>query len=125
MTDMPFSPRFHFFTKSELHFSKVLAKLVYKKFIVLSKVKLQDAIYHPPVWNLKKEQRAWISKCDRKHIDFLLCDRESTRPLVAIELDGDSHNSDRQKKVDADKSAILKAAQLPLIRVEVREKYET
>ena len=35
-----------------------------------------------------------------RHTDFLLFDRESVRPLLAIELDDASH--DRQSRIDCD-----------------------
>ena len=53
---------------------------------------------------------------DRKSVDFVFCDKDYCRPLLAIELDDYSHNREDRKIRDAEVERILQQAQLPLLR---------
>ena len=69
------------------------------------------------------EYRTYTNKIDRKHIDFLLCEPGTMRPLAGLELDDKSHErSDRQARDDFVKH-VFDAAGLPLVRVRVRREY--
>lgn len=57
-----------------------------------------------------------IAEIGRKSIDFLLC-REDTSILLAIELNGPTHEKASQKKSDAKKKAALNEAGIPLITI--------
>ena len=61
-------------------------------------------------------KQATNNRINRMHVDFVLLSQPDFQPLVAIELDGASHSSDRQQTRDAKKDAALKAAGLPLER---------
>jgi len=58
-----------------------------------------------------------------KHVDFMICD-DRFRPIVAIELNGSSHN--RQDRIDRDELVrrIFDDAKLPLIFVNVGENFD-
>ena len=58
-----------------------------------------------------------------KHVDFLLCDRASQRPLLAIELDDSSHTKFDHAESDKFKSDLFTAVELKLMRVKVRQTY--
>lgn len=60
---------------------------------------------------------------DRKHVDFLVCDLKSVRPLVALELDDQSHARADRKTRDELVEAVFAAAGLPLLRVPVKSGY--
>jgi very-short-patch-repair endonuclease len=69
------------------------------------------------------EFRIYRNKIDRKHVDFLLCEPKTVRPLVGIELDDKSHQrSDRQAR-DEFVEHVFQAAGLPLLRIPVRASY--
>ena len=70
-----------------------------------------------------KNKRAWINKILAKHIDFVLCERDSLQPLLCIELDDSSHQ--RPERIERDKfvDAAFDAAKLPLIRIPVSDTY--
>jgi hypothetical protein len=53
-----------------------------------------------------------------KHIDFLICD-EWMKPLLAIELDGSSHNKLSRITQDVLKNDVFQDAGLPLQRIKV------
>ena len=75
---------------------------------VLSKVRLNDL--------LEATGDAKQATNNRMHVDFVLLSQPDFQPIVAIELDGASHSSDRQQVRDAKKDAAFKAAGLPLKR---------
>lgn len=58
----------------------------------------------------------YYSRIQSKHIDFLVCNGDSLYPVVAIELDDNSHdNKDRQIR-DNFVNQTLESADIPLIR---------
>ncbi len=59
------------------------------------------------------------NKIKSRHIDFLICDRESTKPLLAIELDGYSHNNYNRIKRDDFVDSAYKDIRLPVERLRV------
>ena len=56
-------------------------------------------------------------------MDFVLCDNDSVRPLLAIELDDSSHKSDKGQARDAFVDEALRAAGLPLLRIPCKAGY--
>jgi predicted RNA-binding Zn-ribbon protein involved in translation (DUF1610 family) len=57
------------------------------------------------------------------HSDFLLCDKQTMKPLCAIELDDSSHTSDKAKQADAKKDKAFASAELPLFRFPAKRAY--
>ena len=58
----------------------------------------------------------WVNKINRSHIDFVLCDPQTMRPLAAVELDDKSHDSEKARQRDETKDKACQAAGLKLIR---------
>ncbi len=79
---------------------------------VLSKVKLNDIME-----TTGEHKRANNNRIDRMHVDFLLLSQPDFQPILGIELDGSSHQSERQQTRDGKKDAAFKAAGLPLVRL--------
>ena len=79
--------------------------------MVLSKVRLNDLLEATG-----DHKQATNNRINRMHVDFVLLSQPDFQPLVAIELDGTSHSSDRQQVRDTKKDAAFKAAGLPLVR---------
>ncbi|THF87169.1 DUF2726 domain-containing protein [Deinococcus sp. KSM4-11] len=77
-------------------------------------VRLNDIFYsatrHPG------QQRAAYARLRDKHVDFLVVALPELRPVLALELDGDSHDNDAQRYRDAVKDVAFASAGLPLIR---------
>jgi very-short-patch-repair endonuclease len=53
---------------------------------------------------------------NQKSVDFVICNKKSMHPLLAIELDGDSHKRQDYVERDLEVERILKDAQVPLKR---------
>ncbi|MCB9811158.1 MAG: DUF2726 domain-containing protein [Candidatus Nomurabacteria bacterium] len=58
-----------------------------------------------------------------KHVDFLICNDKMT-PLIAIELDGSSHNKPSRMERDQLVDDVFEDAELPLYRVQVGDNFK-
>jgi len=117
--ELPYRLRDDFLSQAEASFFRVLKSTVGDKAVVLAKVNLAD-IFFVARPNENKGARSRISQ---KHVDFLLIDSQTLRPVVAIELDDSSHQrADRQAR-DELVDSVFKAAGLALLHIPVRQAY--
>lgn len=86
-------------------------------FAIAPKVRMQDLL------SLKKglkrdDYLAWFWEINQRHVDFTVLDTQKNyrRTLFCIELDGDSHLTEKQKQIDAFKNRALASAGLMLFR---------
>ncbi len=119
--NLPYLARGQLVTKSELKFYKSLSKAVQDDFQIFAMVRIADLLR---VEKNNKHRRKWLNKILAKHIDFVLCDPGSLRPLVCIELDDVSHQ--RPERIERDKfvNRAFKSAQLPLLRIPTQPEYK-
>ena len=68
-------------------------------------------------------RRKWLNKILAKHIDFVLCDPGSLRPIICIELDDRSHERPDRIERDAFVDHAFESAELPLLRIKVQKTY--
>jgi hypothetical protein len=108
---------------SYLDFYQVLQTAVSDWAIVLIKVNLGDLFYAST--GDYGQNMAYRNRIARKHVDFLLCDPETVRPLLAIELDDSSHNRSDRKERDRFVDGVFAAVRLPLVHVPVSHRYPT
>lgn len=121
-----YRPRREFFWWSEAAFYRVLVEAVSGRFVVFPKVRLLD------ICDVPSRDYSAQNRIDKKHIDFLLCDRETFRPAMAIELDGSSHQRRDRADSDAFKDELFGMMGIPLLRfraqhhdaVDVRQRIE-
>lgn len=79
---------------------------------ILPKVRVADAL---PINNSKISDR-WFGFALRSHFDFVVVDAQ-TRPLFAVEYDGPSHATSRQRERDSIKDSLCDLFHLPILRV--------
>ncbi len=121
---MPYIVRPFLMSAAERRFYKVLKKAVEGRGIeVFGKMRLADIV---TVTVPLDESAHWerFRKISQKHVDFVLADGMTTRPLVAIELDDSSHEWDSRRKRDRFVNDVFEVAGLPLLRVQVRARYD-
>ena len=119
----PYELQKRFLSPAELSFFQNLRSATGNRAVVCTKVRLGDVFWV----NLENSSKflAYRNKIDRKHVDFLICDPASMRPLVGIELDDSSHQrSDRQAR-DAFVDGVFEAADLPLLHIPVKRAFVT
>jgi len=121
--EYPYHIRDDFLSKAEHSFFLVLEHVVSDKVVVCPKVSLSDLFYVRS--NDASKFRIYTNKIDRKHVDFLLCDQKTLKPLVGIELDDKSHQKSDRRARDEFVEKVYEAAKLPLVRFPVRRSYST
>lgn len=104
-------------TKNEYYFYKKLKGICDSYNLrVLVKTRLADIVEVDKSKIGNKEYMKYYTRIQSKHIDFLVCNGDSLYPVVAIELDDNSHdNKDRQTR-DNFVNKTLDSAGVPLIR---------
>jgi very-short-patch-repair endonuclease len=59
-----------------------------------------------------------------KHFDYVICDKKKFEPLLVIELDDPKHQYVFRKQLDEFKEKACKEAGLPLLRLQIQDKYD-
>lgn len=119
----PYHLRDDFLSPAELNFYRVLQTAISDWAIIFTKVSLGD-LFYAQTGDFGQNQ-AYRNKIDRKHVDFLLCDPQTARPILGIELDDKSHQqADRQER-DKFVDQVFAAAKLPLAHIPVKQGYPT
>jgi very-short-patch-repair endonuclease len=103
-----------------LSFFLVLRGVVKDRAVVCVKVGLGDLFYVTD----KDNKTAHRNRIDRKHVDFLLCDPATMRPLAGVELDDASHGRKDRQARDLLVEEVFAAAGLPLLREPARRAYD-
>ena len=117
----PYYLRDDFLSPAELNFYRVLQMAVSDWAIIFVKVSLGDLFYAQT--GEFGQNQAYRNKIDRKHVDFLLCNPQTIRPILGIELDDKSHQrADRQAR-DRFVDEVFAAAKLPIAHITVRQGY--
>jgi hypothetical protein len=111
----PYFVRDDFLSPAEQILYLALKDSVSDQALIFSKVSLGDLFFVKS--NDPSEFRVYINKIDRKHVDFLLCDLKTVRPLAGVELDDKSRSRDKFLR------QVFEAARLPLVRVPVKQAY--
>ena len=108
-------------SRPEHEFFDILLSVIGNQYHVFPQVHLPTILEH------KIKGQYWhgaFRHIDEKSIDFVLCDKQYIKPILAIELDDHSHEGlDRQER-DGEVERILKEAGLPLLRFENRGHFE-
>ncbi len=117
--ELPYRQRDDFLSAGELSFYRVLSAAIGDRAVICPKVNLADIFFVAR----PNENQGYRNKIDRKHVDFLICDPTTMRPLCGIELDDSSHaRRDRQDR-DEFVDQVFEVAGLPLVRVPAKGSY--
>ncbi len=111
-----------FVNRAEMGFYHALRRELPEDFCLMSKVRLEDIICVKA--GVKDAEARWKlrARVKSRHVDFLIIDDIGT-PIVAIEVDGPSHQSAESFEADTLKNGLFKAAGIPLRRVLSSEDY--
>jgi hypothetical protein len=117
----PYHLRDDFLSPAEFSFFKVLTSLAGQRLTVLTKVNLGDLFFVSRSFN----SMIYKNKIDRKHLDFLICDSITMKPLLGIELDDSSHKRINRMERDWFVNQVFESAGLPLLHVTAQREYNT
>lgn len=116
---LAYRSRRYLLSKNELAFFHVLTIAVRGGYYVFAKVRLADVVtVSADLWDKTPGRRI-----SQKHLDFVLCERHSTRIIAAIELDDRSHAKPDRRRRDAFLNQVLLAARIPLFRQRAQSSY--
>ncbi|HFQ94723.1 MAG TPA: DUF2726 domain-containing protein, partial [Anaerolineae bacterium] len=76
----PYHLRDDFLSPAELNFYRALVTAVSDWAIIFTKVSLGDLFFAQT--GDRGQNQAYRNKIDRKHVDFLLCDPQTVRPIL-------------------------------------------
>ena len=116
----PYKVNFSLLVKSELPFYHILSSVVGERRTICPKVRLGDVFF---VIDFKENLPQYFNIAS-KHIDFLLCEPRTMKPIVGIELDDIGHNKQDRKERDVFIRKVFEAAGLSLIHIPVQPKYD-
>lgn len=105
-------------TKTELQFFQQLRDATPLVYDIHSKVRMADICQ-----SIDRKNKSNFNKISRKHFDFVITLRESSKVIGVIELDDKSHNTASAKRNDSFKNDTLNEAEITLIRVKVSQDY--
>lgn len=105
-----YQDKFRLLNKSELVLYERLIEAV-PAYYVFSQVSMSQ-LFH--IRNYRQSGFLQIAEIGRKSVDFLLC-RKDTSIVLAIELNGPTHERDEQKARDEKKRIALEEAGIPLL----------
>jgi ssDNA-binding Zn-finger/Zn-ribbon topoisomerase 1 len=119
--EFPYAMRDDFLSASELSFYKILRLVMPNEFVIFTKVALKDIFFVTE--NDRSKQSTFMNKISKKHVDFIICNAETLKPVCGIELDDTSH--ERQDRVIRDTfvNQVFKSGKLPLIRYTNKRSY--
>lgn len=111
---MPYKLAESIFTKSEKTLFEILKDyLKDKNLTILSKVRLADFV---KIENSSNYQY-WFNKIKSKHVDFLICENDNGKPILAIELDDYTHNQKSRKERDEFINQVYNKVKLPILHI--------
>jgi len=118
---LPYRLRDDFLSPAEFSFYKVLSSLVGARLTIQSKVRLADIFFVAR----PNENVAYFNRIAQKHLDFLVCDSVTMKPLFGVELDDSSHKRNDRQERDEFLESVCKVAGLPLLRLPVQREYNS
>lgn len=117
----PYLKKDSLLTEAEKKFYFVLSEIIGNDYLIFSKVRMADLLYLPKMSN--RDFYHYQNKIQSKHIDFLICNKEDIKPLLAIELDDSSHLKVNRILRDELVDKIFESASLPIIHIRVSYSY--
>ncbi len=116
---LPYRLRDDFLSAAEYSFYKVLSLALESRYCIQCKVRLEDIFFVVG----KQDRMRYQNRINQKHVDFLICDAVTMKPMFDIELDDSSHVRQKRRFRDAFVEDVFRAAGFPLLRVPVKGSY--
>ena len=95
---LPYKVKDDFLTNTERSFYHSLKLYVGEKAVICPKVGLKEVFFIGK--GVGKDYMKYLGKIAKKHVDFLLCDPGTMKPICGIELDDISHTNKKSYERD-------------------------
>lgn len=115
-------PKESLLTQAEQKFFAALQKALSDSVLIFSHVRVIDVIEADKKTDFKTKT-ALNNKINRKHFDFVLCDKTTTKILCAIELNDKSHNRKDRTNRDNFLAEACQSANVPLLFIPTQANY--
>ncbi len=107
-------------TPSEKAFYAALLLAAGRRYVIFAKVRFADLCQDLDRWT----DTTAFNQVSSKHVDFVLCDATTFRPVLAVELDDRSHLRANRRDRDALKDRVFRTMGLGVYRQWVRRSYD-
>ncbi|KNY29697.1 DUF2726 domain-containing protein [Pseudobacteroides cellulosolvens] len=121
-TNLPYKVKDNILTSTELSFYHTLQLYISDKAVICPKVGLKDIFFIIKEID-NSSYLKYFSKISQKHVDFLICEPGSMKPICGIELDDSSHTSKKSYERDNFLKKLYGDAKLELIRFSSKSGY--
>ena len=122
-TDVQYSKKESILTEAEKSFYTVLREVVGEKYLVCPQVSL-SVILSVPDEHDRSRYTVSRNRIQSKYVDFLLCEPESLKPLLVIELNDSSHDQPERTRRDDFLARALEGAGLAFFPVDIASRYD-
>lgn len=103
-------------TPSEVEFFGILTEIIDGRYYLFPQVHLSSILDHKVKGDKFVNWNAAFRHINSKSVDYVLCDKTTLAPVVAIELDDPSHSRDDRRLRDDEVERIFDEAGVPLVR---------
>jgi Protein of unknown function (DUF2726) len=115
----PYQKRPQLLTPRETAFYQVLLAVVGRRVVISPRVRLADVFSITPT----PQHQAFYDRIANRSVDFLLCERYTLKPLLAIELYDHDLPLRKRKKRDPFIDKVFKAGKLPIMHIVAQDHY--
>ncbi len=115
-------PKKFMMNSSEYKFYKILCSFIDGLYSIIPQVHLDELV--KPERGLKSRRIFSFRHINQKSVDFVICDKKSMCPLLAIELDDRSHEREDRKDRDEEVQRILRESNIELLRFKKEQSKE-
>jgi uncharacterized protein DUF2726 len=119
LAGLPYQRKDSFLTSDEIAYYRVLRMIFAHRYLIFAQVRVLDIC---TVLDRPFNQGA-LNKINRKTVDFVLCHPRTFKPMVAIELDGTSHDRPDRRERDVFLNEVFRAIGMKLVRQRSRYSY--
>lgn len=103
----------YFMTKSESNFFHMLNNVAGDRYFIFPQVHL-SAILNEKIRG--QNWKAAFKHINGKSVDYILCDKQTLKPVYAVELDDYTHNYSNRQERDQEVERMFQSAGVPLVR---------
>ncbi|MFZ2125535.1 MAG: DUF2726 domain-containing protein [Candidatus Saccharimonadales bacterium] len=103
----------YFMTKSENDFFRMLNNIASDRYFIFPQVHL-SAILDEKIKG--QNWKAAFKHINGKSVDYVLCDKQTLKPVYAVELDDYTHTYKNRQERDQEVERIFQSASIPLVR---------
>ncbi len=118
----PYRLRTPMLSPVETQFYQVLLAIVGRRVVICPKVRLAD-VFCVDMGKQSKHYQTYYNRIAHRKVDFLLCERYTLKPLLAIELYDHNQPRSLRKKRDEFTDKVFKATKLPILHLVAQKDY--